>query len=127
MDLNEWNKRIYKDDNDNFIGGGLNAEEFWNEFKIESYPKFKNRCYYHVPGKWADDVRLFISAVQKELGDRIEFSQIKEKYCYLTVYYTAKDEEADKCLKVLQAECVDRLIEKGLHPNKSGNKGKENG
>ena len=116
MDIDYWNRKIYRDDVGNFVEGGLKAQQFWDEFKIESGPLFKDQCYSHIPEKWADDVRLFIKQVQSELGSRIIFKQIKEKWCWLTVYYGVTDIEADNRLKELERECMDRLIQKGIHP-----------
>lgn len=118
MSINEWNRKIYCDDEGNQLSGGLGADEFWNEFKIESWPKFPGVCAYHIPAKWADDVRDLISTTQKELGDRIRFIQIKEKYCELTIYYKALDVDAQARFKELERDCVDRLIAKGVHPKK---------
>lgn len=116
MDIDYWNKKIYKNEDGTFVDGGLNPKQFWEEFGIKSFPLFKDRCYYHIPQRWADDVKIFVKQVQDELGDRIEFTQIKEKWCELTVYYSSKDKEAGERLKELKKECVDRLIEKGVHP-----------
>jgi len=118
MTLNEWNKKVYCDDEGKPLDGGLGAEEFWNEFQIKSYPKFDNACAYHIPAKWADDVRDLLTTVRKELGDRIKFSQIKEKYCELTIYYKADDLDAQMRFKELETDCIDRLIAKGIHPRK---------
>lgn len=118
-DTRDWNYRIYRDDNGEFIReGGLGADEFWDEFQIKSGPKFKDACWSHIPAKWADDVRLMLHQAQKELGDRVSFTQIKEKFCYLTVYFGAKDEEAKKRMNELIVECEVRLRAKDLYPEK---------
>ena len=116
MNINYWNQKIYRNSDDSFVEGSMGAKEFYEEFGIKSYPLFKDQCYYHVPARWADDVRMFVKQVQSELGDRITFKQIKEKWCWLTVYYSAADQEADERLKQLERECIDRLIAKDLHP-----------
>ncbi len=54
--------------------------------------------------------------MQEELGDRVEFVQIKEKFCSLTVYCRCKDNYARKRLLELKQKCVERLIKKGVHP-----------
>jgi hypothetical protein len=114
--VQEWNDKIYRNADDSFVGGGMHAQEFWDEFKIKSYPLFEGRCYFFIPERWAEDVRLFIKQVQTELKDKVEFGQIKEKFCWLTVYYTSFGEDTDVRIKELIDECIDRLILKGVHP-----------
>jgi hypothetical protein len=116
FNVEEWNNRIYRNADGSFVEGGLNAKEFFEEFGIESFPLFRDKCYYHVPERWADDVRIFIKQAQTELGHKFVFTQIKEKFCWLTVYYTPLDESADNSMKELINKCIDRLIEKGVHP-----------
>ena len=116
MDINYWNKKIYRNDDDTFVEGGLNAKEFWEEFGIKSGPMFKDCCWSHIPARWADDVRIFIKQVQSELGEQVMFKQIKEKWCNLTVYYSSTDQEAGERMRQLEKECIDRLIAKDLHP-----------
>jgi hypothetical protein len=115
MDLNYWNEKIYKNPDGSWVIGGMYAKEFFAEFGIESYPLFENKCYYHIPETWAEDIRIFLKST-KDLGDRIEFKQIKEKFCELTVYYSAKDEEARATINKLVGECINRLIAKGVYP-----------
>jgi hypothetical protein len=57
-----------------------------------------------------------LQKVRDELGDRVEFSQIKEKFCDLTIYYSTKDDEARTRMRELIAECRNKLIAKGVHP-----------
>ena len=115
--IQQWNIKIYKDDDGKEYEGTMGAEELWKEFGIKSAPLFKDQCFYHVPGKWADDVRIFIKQVQKELGDKITFEQIKEKWCGFTVYFQSTDEEARQRLLQLEEECINRLISKGIYPS----------
>ena len=116
MNIYEWNKKIYKDKDDNFVvEPKLEAQELWDEFKIKSYPLFKNACFSHVPSKWADDVRRLLKEAQQEFGDKITFLQIKEKWCELTIYIDAEDHVKEKFYK-LKKECVERLKTKGVHP-----------
>lgn len=114
--VHRWNKIIYgnksKDNN------ALGADEFWKEFKIKSYPKFSGYSYYHIPGVWADEVKEFIWKVQKELGDNINFIQIKEKFCQLVVYFNTPNKDWERRVRKLQDECVEKLIEKGVYPPK---------
>lgn len=114
--LDGWNKRIYRNDDDSFTEGNLGCEEFWNEFQIKSGPKFREACYSRIPGKWADDVRQMLKQAQLELGDKINYRQIKEKFCCLVVSFDAKDEEAEKRMNELISECQKRLMAKDLHP-----------
>lgn len=116
FDLNYWNKKIYKDENDKFVEGGLRPKDFWEEFGIKSHPIFRGECYSHIPERWADEVRSMIKKAQKRLGDRIKFIQIKEKFCHLTVYFDSSDEEAKKEFLEIKKECVDNLRNKNLHP-----------
>ena len=123
MNVDYWNGIIYRNDDGKWAEGErLTPDKLWDEFGIKSGPKFQDACWSDVPVKWTEDVRLFLAQVRKELGDRIEFGQIKEKWCELTVYFTASDKEAGDRLLELKRECVDRLIAKGIHP---GNKGDE--
>ena len=101
FNVQEWNQKIYKNADGSFVDGGM----------------FPNRCWSNVPARWAEDVRIFLKQAKDELGDRITFDQIKEKWCHLTVYSTAADEEAKKRLQELEAECVKRLVVKGVHPD----------
>ena len=114
--LDGWNHRIYRDEDGKFMEGNLGAEEFWAEFEIKSGPKFRDACWSHIPAKWADDVRQMLSQAKSELGDRIDYRQIKEKFCCLTVYFDAKDDEAKNRMNELISECEKRLIAKDLHP-----------
>lgn len=119
--VNKWNRKIYWNEDGTRAsesGHGIGPEEFWDEFKIKSWPKFRDSCAFYVPTKWADDVREFIVKVQNELGDRITFRQIKEKWCRLTVYFRATDDEAGTRMYELIQECINNLIEKGIHPPK---------
>ena len=122
MDLSDWNKKIYRNEDGSFVGGGLHAEELWEEFGIKSGPKFERACWSHIPERWAEDVRVFIREVQAELGDRVVFEQIKEKFCDLTVYCRCVDDYARKRLLELKQECVERLINKGVHPQTNRSK-----
>jgi len=125
FNVDEWNKKIYKNEDGSFVEGGLNAKHFFEEFGIESFPMFRDKCYYHIPERWADDVRIFLKQAQSELKDKIVFQQIKEKWCWFTVYYTFVDELANNRMKELINECIDRLIAKGVHPPRT-NQGESN-
>jgi len=116
--VHEWNTKLYWNEDGTRAKPGFQAEEFWDEFKIKSWPKFQDACAYHIPSKWVYDVRIFVKQVQDELKDRIAFAQIKEKFCRLTVYFNATDEEARTRAHELIQECIDRLINKGVHPPK---------
>lgn len=107
--VHEWNKKIYRNEDDSFYREGeLNAEEFWNEFQIKSGPKFREACWSHIPARWADDVRTLLKKVQDELGDKVSFTQIKEKFCQLTIYYSCEDDHAKQRMSELISECVDQ-------------------
>ena len=118
MNIDYWNQKIYKNDDDSFVEGGWGAKEFYEEFDIKSGPMFGGCCWSHIPARWTDDVRVFLKQVRSELGNRITFRQIKEKWCSLTVYYDSADQEAHDRLKQLERECIDRLIAKDLHPSR---------
>ena len=117
VNIKDWNKKLYQYPDDKEVEKSMGADEFWDKFNIKSSPKFRDACWYYVPGVWADDVCEFISAVQEELGDRIEFVQIKEKFCCFNAYVKSKDEGATKRFDELKKECVDKLIAKGVHPS----------
>jgi len=112
-----WNEIIYKD-NGIPIKSSITSEELWDEFGIRSAPKFRDACWSHIPERWANEVKEFITQVQNELGDRIEFVQIKEKFCRLTVYFDYSDESARQRMYELINECTEKLINKGVHPPK---------
>lgn len=117
--VDEWNKKIYKNEDGSFVqDSGMHAKEFWEDFEIQSFPLFKDRCYSHIPSRWRDDVKIFLKQVQAELKDKVEFQQIKEKWCWFTVYYTFVDETANERMKELINECIDRLVVKGVHPTR---------
>lgn len=121
----DWNNKIYWNEDGTNAGPGMTGADFWNEFGIESWPVNKRACASHIPEKWADDVEKFILQVQKELEGRIEFHQIKEKWCRFTVYFGCveeDDEDAQNRMRELINECIERLISKGVHPPKTGEK-----
>ncbi|KKM60740.1 hypothetical protein LCGC14_1538870, partial [marine sediment metagenome] len=74
--INEWNEKIYRNEDGSEVEGTLGADEFWDEFQIKSWPKFRDACVSHIPGKWAEDVREFLTRVRDELGDKVQFAQI---------------------------------------------------
>jgi len=122
--IHEWNRKIYRP-NGEFEKKTLSAEDLWDKFKIKSGPKFMDACWSDVPNVWVDDVSDFILKVQEELKDKIEFTQIKEKFCQLTVYFTSADENTRKRMNELIEECIGKLIKKGVHPPRLGeNNGK---
>lgn len=111
--LDQWNDKLYPGRNDNSVPGS-----FWEEFDIESAPRNNRACWSHIPKKWETDVRLMLGTARSELGKRIEFAQVKEKFCSLVVYFTSKDDDAHTRMRELVEECKGRLKGKGLHPNK---------
>jgi len=117
MDVNYWNKVIYKNDDDSWAKDNeITVDELWDKFQVKSWPKFKDGCACHVPSKWSDDVRIMLTKARSELGDRIDFRQIKEKYCTLTIYYNAADDAAQNRMRELIAECVEQLQIKKVYP-----------
>ena len=90
--VRKWNDIIYKDAGVP-IKSGISAQQLWDEFKIKSAPLYRDQCWSHIPGRWADDVRDLIRKVQAELGDKVRFVQIKEKWCFLTVYFESDSDE----------------------------------
>jgi hypothetical protein len=114
--LSEWNRKIYRNEDDSPAEGNLGADEFWDEFQIKSWPKFKDACAFHIPGKWASDVRELLKSIRSELGNKVSFTQIKEKFCELVIYCSCEDEETRGRFRELQNDCVRKLIEKGVHP-----------
>jgi len=115
--VRDWNKIIYRNDDGSFIKDrGMEAEDFWKEFSIRSAPKFADACWSHIPARWADEVREMLRKAQQELGEQVEFIQIKEKLCRLTVYYSSADDHAKQRMSELITECTEKLINKGVHP-----------
>jgi hypothetical protein len=102
-DVNKWNKKIYKNADGSFVDGDkITADELWDSFKIKSHQKFKGACYSHVPVRWTEDVRIMLGKILSEFGNKIEISQIKEKWCFLTVYYklcSSLDDRAEKRIR----------------------------
>lgn len=115
VDLVKWNKIIYKDSEGNPLLGGINGADFFDNFGIKSWPAFKDAPASHIPEKWSDDVSVFILAAQKAVPE-IKFHQLKEKYCFFVVYYDC-EEKNRKTIEKLKKECIDSLIEKGVHPS----------
>lgn len=116
LNVQEWNKKIYRNEDDSFVDGDqITADELWDEFQIKSHPKFRGSCYSHIPIRWTEDVRSMLRRIRDEFGDKVEFSQIKEKWCNLTIYYSAPDEIKDRVREII-VECKDSLISKGIHP-----------
>jgi hypothetical protein len=136
MDVNYWNNVIYKEaDGTQAQGNEITVDELWDKFQIKSWPKFKDGCVYNLPSKWSDDIRVMLTKVMAELGSRIGFMQIKEKWCKLTVYYKAADDAAKNRMQELIAECIEQLQIKKVYPITledyarliDNNKEKENG
>lgn len=118
MILDKWNKKIYKNEDGSIVEGNkILPKELWEDFQIKSFPLFRNACYFHIPIKWTKDVREMLKKARSELGDKIKFCQIKEKFCDLRVYYDASDNEADIKMKELISECRNNLIVKDVHPH----------
>ena len=115
--LHYWNTLLYWDTVLNCQqSGSWGADEFWDEVQVESWPKFTNRCASHIPFAWVEDVKQLILQAKKELGDKIDFTQIKEKFCMLTIYKQCEDEQTAARFRELELECIERLIKKGVHP-----------
>jgi len=110
--LKKWNTKLY------FNSPRGVDHKLWKKFGIRSAPEHKDACWSHIPFKWEDDVRIMLKATRDELGDKIEFKQIKEKFCHLTVYFIAKDDVASERMTELIKQCKDRLISKDIHPHK---------
>ena len=116
--VHKWNEIIYKDANGAFVEGErLDTEALWNDYKIKSWPKFKDACSYCIPIKWVSEIRILIEAIQTELGDKFKFSQIKEKWCNLTIYFDRTDDKSTDIAEKLIAKCKNNLIAQGIHPS----------
>jgi len=114
----DWNKVIYKNEDGSWADDSnkITVDELWDKWQIKSWPKFKDGCACHVPSKWADDVRVLLTTARNELGDRVNFSQIKEKFCRLTIYYKCDDDEATTRMQELISECIKQLQLKKVYP-----------
>lgn len=117
-EVHDWNKIIYKNADGSWVDDSnkITVDELWDRWQIKSWPKFKEGCACHVPVKWADDVRVMLDKARDELGDKVEFQQIKEKFCRLTVYYTCKDDEASNRMQDLIRNCIEQLQIKKIYP-----------
>ncbi|MHA2280297.1 MAG: hypothetical protein ACXAC5_05560 [Promethearchaeota archaeon] len=119
-EVHNWNKIIYKNADGSFVQGDkITNDELWESFKIRSHPKFRGACYSHIPVRWTEDVRIMLGKILSEFKDKVEISQIKEKFCRLTVYYkpcSSLGDEAKTRIQELIKECQERLISKGVHP-----------
>ena len=119
-DVHKWNKIIYKNADGSFIDGDkITNDELWESYRIRSAPKFKSECWSHIPVRWTKDVRIMLDQILSEFENKVEFQQIKEKFCNLTVYYkpcSSLDEEAKTRIQEIIKECKERLISKGVHP-----------
>lgn len=115
--LSQWNNKLY--------GNKFPAEEhtsdwFWDNFEIESWPKFPKRCAFHIPKVWGDAVKGMIEELRaKHPG--IEFDQIKEKFCILTVYVAldnSRSDEENDSIRAIVEKYREQLRSEGLHPLK---------
>jgi hypothetical protein len=113
FNLHDWNKKLYSDKK------LWQAEEFWNELGLKSWPKFKDCCTYHIPLSWAEEVKKLVLTVQKNFGDQVRFRQIKEKFCYLTIYYDADSNQIHNDVRKLINKSIDNLVKQGLHPERN--------
>jgi hypothetical protein len=113
--LHYWNNRLYSEFNDDKYKTpkSCNAEWFY-EFGIESAPKFRDKCWSHIPVCWAEDVKLMIESIQEQCPS-VTFRQIKEKFCQLTVYMSGSDLDLATAYHEV-TKCKQRLINKDIHP-----------
>ena len=112
----KWNAIIYpSNEKGEDIRHGLSASDWWDRFQIKSYPKFRNVCAYRCPATWIEDVTWMVEETRKRFGDKVEFNQIKEKFCILTVYFSADEDTKEKMYELI-AETKARLVAKGVHP-----------
>lgn len=116
--VSEWNNKLYKKGN---VTGSHGADWFWDNFQIESAPKFEKACWYHIPKKWGDAVSDMINELRGMHPD-IKFAQIKEKFCCLTVYfdynYNTEKEYAASVNSIVE-KYRERLRAEGVHPPKA--------
>lgn len=111
-DIQQWNKLLYQDSKD---GKGWGAKEFLDELQLESWPLFKDKCAYHIPYKWTQEVKSLVQNIRELFGDQVVFKQIKEKFAWLTVYYDCPEElrpEVQRAISYAQ----DNLRAQGWHP-----------
>lgn len=115
-DLMDWNAKLYRDQHPG-LTGEYGADWFWNELEIKSAPKFKDCCWHHIPKCWADEVKAMVVELREKFPS-IEFTQIKEKFCDLTVYWSIEDYDSDVSNKVRQVikKYKNKLRDEGLHP-----------
>ena len=109
-ELAKWNQILHPE----YPVVELGAEWLWTEFGIKSAPKFDNECWSHVPECWGDDLKQLIPAIKDKYPD-VQFLQIKEKYCSLTIYFSSSPHDRES-IDVMIEKCQDVLRRKGLHP-----------
>ncbi len=110
QELHDWNKKIYGTTPEH-----LQADWFWSRFRIRSAPLHRDACWSHIPKSWEKPVEIMITEIQRTFGAKVQFSQIKEKFIHLTVYFQAEtDEIRDKVNTVIEMTRVE-LRSRGLH------------
>jgi len=121
-ELRAWNDKLYpyvKDPNGTksweTVSQSHGDEWFWEKFGLESWPKFENKCSYHVPKLWEDAVMWLVYDIQYRFGKEIEFFQIKEKFIELVVYYRTYNKTYDEQIRFMIQETRDNLRIQGLH------------
>ena len=121
MELQEWNEKLYGTREEKLEqykknlpseGGDSN---WFNSIGIDSWPNQKNACASHIPAAWKDDVKLMVENIRAKFGDDVKFSQIKEKFVELTVYFDAPEGIKEEVYGEIRA-CRERLREKEVHP-----------
>ena len=116
-EMQDWNKKVYGPNPEH-----LEADWFWSRFRIQSAPKFPLQCWYHIPKTWENEVADLIGRIQKTFGNKVEFRQVKEKFCGLVVYWVTSDDvgmiECDGIQVVVDkwiAEAQNVLRKRGVH------------
>lgn len=112
--IRDWNKKLYET---KVNAKPLDADALWEEFKLKSWPKFKNECGWNIPDTWADDIRGFLREVQLKFRDEVDLIQVKEKWAQLRVYYDTKNESFKPEMERMIDALRKKLIDKGYHPD----------
>lgn len=116
--VNDWNKKLYREGE---LTGEYGADWFWDNFQIKSAPLFKNACWYHIPKKWGSAVADMVNEL-KSTHPNIQFAQIKEKFCCLTVYFDNIQKDYAEDVYFIVEKCRERLRAEGVHPPKAPNR-----
>lgn len=119
-ELAKWNNKLYpklKTSDGKYkynVPEDLGADWFEEMCGIKSAPKYPDQCWSHIPTVWGGTVLTLIKNI-KDKYPKVEFIQVKEKFCRLVIYYECVAHERDTIDSMIE-RCQDILRNQGVHP-----------